>query len=210
MGAADDSSGDGPSYYFLPVATDVAGRSKPRVRKSDRQLYHKYTTDLCPHYPLLFPFLHFPSSKFPPNLYTPMATKVAQKRVSTASYTRSKTFPAIRQCWLAAFYSSRRFALLTGIRDATNISWCRSIFQCRSRLPHSSGPVRRRRTYWIVRVFKARKINDDSNETNVRALYHRKPVSKSIIKVYSLNPTIAWSPGHPVWGRRISWSYLVS
>lgn len=42
--------------------------------------------------------LYFPSSKFPPNLYTPMATKVAQKRVSTAFYTRSKTFPAIRQC----------------------------------------------------------------------------------------------------------------
>lgn len=41
---------------------------------------------------------YFPSSKFPPNLYTPMATKVAQKRVSTAFYTRRKTFPAIRQC----------------------------------------------------------------------------------------------------------------
>lgn len=60
MGAADDSSGDGHSYYFLPVATDVAGRPKPPVRKSDRQLYHKYTTVLCPHYPL-FPFLQIPA-----------------------------------------------------------------------------------------------------------------------------------------------------
>lgn len=89
MGAADDDSSR--TTFFLLPPTWLGARSLELEKATG-----SFITNTPQTFVLII--LYFPSSKFPPNLYTPMATKVAQKRVSTAFYTRSKTFPAIRQC----------------------------------------------------------------------------------------------------------------